>query len=114
MSLLNDRRREMLERTGDVIVALHERGGHAAARSHLAARGGLSISLRLIPPEAPALDKLGLPAEARDLAAPGPGLVLVAAGPGDGKTTTLAALVDEINAAARAASSPSRIRSRSC
>ena len=43
--------------------------------------------MHLVPPEAPALDSLGLPADARDLVAPGAGLVLVAAGPGGGKTT---------------------------
>ena len=115
MSLLNDRRREILERHGDVTVALTTLGGHAAARSHLPAPRGMTISLRLVPPEAPALDSLGLPAEARELVAPGAGLVLVAAGPGGGKTTTLAALIDEIyDQPPAAASSPSKIRSRSC
>ena len=59
-------------------------------------RGGMTISLHLVPPEAPALDSLGLPADARDLVAPGPASVLVASGPGGGKTSTLAALIDEI------------------
>ena len=45
----------------------------------------------------PILDKLGLPLEIRALLEPGPGLLLVATGPGGGRTTTLAALVDDIN-----------------
>lgn len=98
LSLLNDRRRETLERTGDVIVALATSNG-GRQRAHLFHhRGGLSLALRLIPPEVPALDTLGLPAEVRELTEPGAGLVIVAAGPGQGKTTTLAALVEDLTA----------------
>jgi len=96
MSLLNDRRRDILERLGDVTVALTTSGG-ARQRVHVSQhRGGMTISLHLVPPEPPALDSLGLPAAARDLVAPGGGLVLIAAGPGGGKTTTLAALIDDL------------------
>jgi len=98
LSLLNDRRRETLERTGDVIVALATSNG-GRQRAHLFHhRGGLGLALRLIPPEVPALDTLGLPAEVRELTEPGAGLVLVAGGPGQGKTTTLAALVEDLTA----------------
>jgi twitching motility protein PilT len=96
LSLLNDRRREALERTGDVIVALATSNG-GRQRAHLFHhRGGISLALRLIPPEVPALDTLGLPAETRELTEPGAGLVVVAAGPGEGKSTTLAALVEDV------------------
>ncbi|HEX3903170.1 MAG TPA: ATPase, T2SS/T4P/T4SS family [Polyangia bacterium] len=98
LSLLNDRRRETLERTGDVVVALATSNG-GRQRAHLFHhRGGLSLALRLIPPEVPALDTLGLPVEVRQLTEPGAGLVIVAAGPGQGKTTTLAALIDDLTA----------------
>src|SRR5204863_3887559 len=87
MSLLNDRRRDILERQGDVTVALTTSTG-ARQRVHISQhRGGMTISLHLVPPEAPAIDKLGLPPGARDLVGPGPGLVLIAAGAGGGKTT---------------------------
>jgi len=96
MSLLNDRRRDILERVGDVTTSLATASG-ARQRVHISQqRGGISIAMRLIPAEVPALDSLGLPAGARDLVAPGGGLVLVAAGPGGGKTTTLAALIDHL------------------
>jgi twitching motility protein PilT len=96
MSLLNDRRREALERTGDVVVAMATSNG-GRQRAHIFHhRGGLSLSLRLIPPEVPAFDKLGLPAETRELTEPGAGLVVVAAGPGNGKTTTSASLVEDL------------------
>jgi twitching motility protein PilT len=97
MSLLTDRRREILERTGDVTVALPTASG-VRQRVHISQqRGGIGISLRLIPPEVPALDKLGLPPETRALLGPGAGLLLVAAAPGNGKTTTLAAMLADIN-----------------
>jgi twitching motility protein PilT len=96
MSLLNDRRRDILERHGDVTVALTTSSG-MRQRVHISQhRGGLTISLHLMPQEPPALDSLGLPEGARELAAPGAGFVLVAAGPGGGKTTTLAALIDDL------------------
>jgi twitching motility protein PilT len=96
MSLLNDRRRDILERHGDVTVALTTSSG-MRQRVHISQhRGGLTISLHLVPQEPPSLDSLGLPAGARDLAVPGAGFVLVAAAPGGGKTTTLAALIDDL------------------
>ena len=96
MSLLNDRRRDILERQGDVTVALTTSAG-MRQRVHISQhRRGMTISMHLVPMEAPALASLGLPAEARDLVAPGAGLGLVASGPGGGKTSTLAALIDEI------------------
>jgi twitching motility protein PilT len=98
LSLLNDRRRETLERTGDVVVGLATSNG-GRQRVHLFHhRGGLSLALRLIAPEVPTLDTLGLPAEVRELTEPGAGLVIVAGGPGQGKTTTLAALVEDLTA----------------
>ena len=96
MSLLNDRRRDILERHGDVTVVLTTSAG-TRQRVHISQyRGGMTISLHLVPPAAPALDSLGLPAGTRELVGPGAGLVLVAAGPGGGRTTTLASLIDEI------------------
>jgi twitching motility protein PilT len=96
MSLLNDRRREVLERSGDVRMVLAT-GGGSRQRVHISQqRGGIGISMRLIPPGVPSLDRLGLPAETRELLHPGPGLVLVASGPAGGKTTTLAAMADDL------------------
>ena len=114
MSLLNDRRRDILERHGRRDGRADDGQRDAPAGSHLPAPRRLDISLHLVPPEAPALDSLGLPAGARDLVAPGAGFVLVAAGPGGGKTTTLAALIDDLATQHPATSSRSRIRSRSC
>jgi twitching motility protein PilT len=60
-------------------------------------RGTLAISLRLIPSMAPALSDLGLPPSFMALAKESRGLVLITGATGSGKSTTLAALVGEIN-----------------
>ena len=60
-------------------------------------RGTLAISLRLIPSTTPGLSELGLPDSVMALAHESRGLILITGATGSGKSTTLAALVGEIN-----------------
>lgn len=60
-------------------------------------RGRAAAAIRALPAEPPALAALGLPEAVAKLADLPRGLVLVAGPTGSGKTTTLAALVAEIN-----------------
>jgi twitching motility protein PilT len=60
-------------------------------------RGRAAAAVRLLPTRVPRLASLGLPAPVEQLAALPRGLVLVGGPTGSGKSTTLAALVDEIN-----------------
>ncbi len=60
-------------------------------------RTSLGGAFRLIPDEILTLEELGLPSSLRELAAKPRGLVLVTGPTGSGKSTTLAALIDEIN-----------------
>jgi twitching motility protein PilT len=60
-------------------------------------RGALSFALRLLPPEIPTIDKLGLPQICKELAMRPRGLVIVTGPTGSGKSTTLAAMVHHIN-----------------
>jgi twitching motility protein PilT len=94
MSLLNDRRREILERTGDVALSITAADGSRQRLHVWQHRGGTAVAVRLVPAQAPALEKLDLPPAVATLAAAGAGLVLVAGPAGAGKTTTLASLVD--------------------
>ncbi len=60
-------------------------------------RGTFSIVLRVIPFDAPSIEDLGLPPVIREIANEERGLVLVTGITGSGKSTTLAAMVREIN-----------------
>ena len=60
-------------------------------------RGTVCLALRLIPYEIPTLDDLGLPPAVHDLTKLHQGLILVTGPTGSGKSTTLAAMIDDIN-----------------
>jgi twitching motility protein PilT len=60
-------------------------------------RDALGAALRQIPQEIKSLDDLGLPPTLHELTKKPRGLVLVTGPTGSGKSTTLAALIDEIN-----------------
>ncbi len=61
-------------------------------------KGSVEAAFRRVPLIIPSIEELGLPAVAIDLARKPNGLVLVTGPTGVGKTTTLAAMVDMINA----------------
>ncbi len=60
-------------------------------------RGSLGAVFRMIPCETPTLDKLKMPPIVKEMTERPRGLVLVTGPTGSGKSTTLAAMVDEIN-----------------
>src|SRR5215210_5913193 len=60
-------------------------------------RESLGAAFRMIPTELKTLEDLGLPAQLHQLAKKPRGLVLVTGPTGSGKSTTLAAVIDEIN-----------------
>jgi twitching motility protein PilT len=60
-------------------------------------RESLGAAFRMIPAELKTLDDLGLPEQLHELATKPRGLVLVTGPTGSGKSTTLAAIIDEIN-----------------
>jgi len=60
-------------------------------------RESLGAAFRMIPAELKTLEDLGLPAQLHELATKPRGLVLVTGPTGSGKSTTLAAVIDEIN-----------------
>ncbi len=60
-------------------------------------KGNIAIVMRKAQTEVPTIQSLGLPNILRDIAKEKTGLVLVTGSTGSGKTTTLAAILDEIN-----------------
>ncbi len=61
-------------------------------------RGTIGMILRVIPIKVASIDELSLPRVLKNIAAEERGLILVTGTTGSGKSTTLATLVDEINA----------------
>ena len=61
-------------------------------------RGTLAASIRLLPAQIPTLETLHLPASLAQLADRRQGLVLLTGATGSGKTSTMAALIDRVNA----------------
>jgi twitching motility protein PilT len=75
-------------------------GGRGALRFRVnlhRQRGQLAAAIRVLPREIPTLPSLGLPASLAELVRPTRGLVLMCGPTGSGKSSTLAALVGEIN-----------------
>ncbi len=64
-------------------------------------RGTLAASIRILPAQVPTLETLHLPASLAMLAERRQGLVLLTGATGCGKTSTMAALIDRINASRR-------------
>ena len=60
-------------------------------------RGSIGLSFRVLPPEIPTVDQLGLPPVCATLVDHMRGLVLVTGPTGSGKSTTLAAMINHLN-----------------
>jgi twitching motility protein PilT len=98
LSMMNEHQRETFETTWDVDLAYAAPGGARYRVNVFQQRGHIGLALRVVPPEVPALDKLNLPKAVIDLTENQRGLVLITGITGAGKSTTLAAMVDAINA----------------
>jgi twitching motility protein PilT len=89
-------RRDALLETGELDIAYAGAGSRFRVNGYRQ-RGTFAFVFRRIPNEAPTLDQLAMPAGVRRLVAQHHGLILVTGPTGSGKSTTLAAMIDEIN-----------------
>ncbi|MEN3258114.1 PilT/PilU family type 4a pilus ATPase [Sodalis endosymbiont of Spalangia cameroni] len=94
---LDARQQDLLARGGQGDAALTLTGGQRVRAHFFLQQGGLALSLRLIPSRPPRMAELGLPAAAGELLAQPRGLVLVTGPAGSGKSSSLAAMVNELN-----------------
>lgn len=95
--LLTPVQRDTLERVRDLDLA-HAIPGLGRYRINLHyQRGALAAAIRAIPQAVPAFETLGLPEHVLRLAEYPSGLVLVTGGTGQGKSTTLASLINHIH-----------------
>jgi twitching motility protein PilT len=104
-TLLTSRVREQIERDGAADFSLRlaradDEEDRRAFRFRVNVhrqRGTLAAAFRVLPNEIPTLSSLRLPQSLAELVKPRRGLVLICGPTGSGKSTTLAALVGEIN-----------------
>ncbi len=97
MPLLNERNAKQLEKLGYADFACQLEGVGRLRVNVNKQRSGIKGCFRLIMPEPPTLDSLGLPSELRQMLNYHQGLVVVSGPNGAGKTTTFSALVDLFN-----------------
>jgi twitching motility protein PilT len=97
-SILTNDQRQRLETDWQIDFA-YSVPGHARFRVNAyMQRSAIGAALRLIPAEIVSIADLGLPAATLEFAEKPRGLVLVTGPTGSGKSTSLAAMIDEINA----------------
>jgi len=97
-SLLNDDQRKRFESQKQLDLAYAVPGVARFRVNCFFQRGSISAAFRRIPHQVPQLDELGLPKVLEDMTHKPRGLVLVTGPTGSGKSTTLAAMLDIINA----------------
>lgn len=98
LSMMSEHQREQFESTWDVDLAYAAPGGGRYRVNVFQQRGHIGLAMRVVPPEVPAFEKLNLPKPVLALTENERGLILVTGITGAGKSTTLAALLDAINA----------------
>ena len=97
MEMLTEAQKLELEKTQNIDFIYTMADGARFRSNVFYQRNGLSAVFRIIPGELPTLDELMMPPSLRKLTTVGNGLVLLTGPTGCGKTTTLAAIIHEIN-----------------
>jgi twitching motility protein PilT len=96
--LLNQRQKLMLETYKSVDFSCEFKGSAKFRFNVYYQRGALALASRIIPDEIPSFSQLGLPGILKEFAERPSGLFLVTGPAGSGKSTTLAAMMNYINA----------------
>ncbi|MBF0100285.1 MAG: type IV pilus twitching motility protein PilT [Desulfobacterales bacterium] len=95
--LLSPLQQEQFEKDGQLDFAIHIEGVGRFRGSTMRHQKGISAAYRIIPPKIPTLDELGHPEVIKKILDNHQGLILVTGAAGQGKSTTLAAMIDYIN-----------------
>ncbi|HOW27068.1 MAG TPA: type IV pilus twitching motility protein PilT [Elusimicrobiota bacterium] len=98
-SLMNDRQKKIFSERLEVDLAFSVPEFGRFRVNIYQQRGLLDIAVRAVPADIPTVEDLQLPPVVRKLAESRRGLILVTGTTGSGKSTTLASMVDAINAA---------------
>ncbi len=96
--IMNQSQREIFKRKQDIDLAYSVTGLGRFRCNIFVQRGTVGLVFRVIPMKVPVIDELNLPEVLKKLALEPRGLILVTGTTGSGKSTTLAAMIDHINA----------------
>jgi twitching motility protein PilT len=99
--IMTDEQKERFERDREVDFAYDALGGARFRVNVFTQSRGVGAVFRVIPARLPTIDELRLPYALKKLTQQANGLVLITGPTGSGKTTTLAAIVNEINRTSR-------------
>src|SRR5687767_9329700 len=97
-SLLTDDQKERFEREHELDLSFGVQGLGRVRMNVFMQRGTVAAVLRNIPTQIRSFEELGVPPVVRELVKIPKGLVLVTGATGSGKSTTLASMIDYINA----------------
>lgn len=95
--ILNEEQYSKYKRIGELDLSYAKPGISRFRVNVFTQRGSDALVLRTIPMEVPTLDHLKMPPILKELSKKNKGLILVTGPTGAGKSTTLAAMIDEIN-----------------
>jgi len=96
--ILSDAQRSEFEGGHDLDFSYSPASGERFRFNVFRKAGGIAAVVRIVPKGVPGLDTLGLPPVVKKLAQAHQGLLLVTGATGTGKSTTLAAVIDHLNA----------------
>jgi twitching motility protein PilT len=96
-TLMSNRQKQRFKETSEVDIAYGIRGLGRFRANIFQQRGTVSIVMRVIPEQNRSAADLGLPPVIEKVANNRRGLILVTGSTGSGKSTTLAAIIDQIN-----------------
>lgn len=97
-SIMSNRQKQKLKEFSEVDIAYSVRGLGRFRANIFQQRGSVSLVLRVIPDQTKNIRELGLPPVIEKITEERRGLILVTGATGSGKSTTLAAMIDRINA----------------
>lgn len=97
LALMDDEKKERFNKNKEIDFAFGFKDRVRFRTNVYIQRGYISAALRLISHKIRTLEELGLPQVLREFTRPSQGFVIISGPTGHGKSTTLAALVDEIN-----------------
>lgn len=97
-SAMTEHQRELFERRSELDLAFDIENVTRVRANFYRQRGGYGMTFRLVPYRIPTIEELGLPPVLKNLCQHRQGLILVTGPTGCGKSSTLAAMIDLINA----------------